>query len=128
MIHDTTVGSTPSCIYILQNTTDVREFLRVRPRNTTSGSPGKAKKYNGRVFSQDSKDHARCRAPSCLQANLVPLPQHLDGTNLDVDEDAVPQEHLQTLMPTDLLGWFNFKTFGIEVVPFGIVEDMDWRH
>jgi len=31
-------------------------------------------------------------------------------------------------MPTDLLGWFNFKTFGIEVVPFGIVEDMDWRH
>ena len=37
---------------------------------------------------------------------------YLDGTDLDVDEDAVPQERLQTLMPTDLLRWFNFKTFG----------------
>jgi hypothetical protein len=42
---------------------------------------------------------------------------YLDGTDLDVDNDAVPQERLQTLMPTDLLRWFNFKTFGIEDPP-----------
>ena len=42
---------------------------------------------------------------------------YLDGTDLDVDEDAVPQEHLQTLVPADLLCWFNFKTFGIKDPP-----------
>ena len=39
---------------------------------------------------------------------------YLDGTNLKVDDDAVPHDRLQTLTPSDLMRWFNMKTFGVE--------------
>jgi Transcriptional activator of glycolytic enzymes len=87
----------------------VREFLHVRPRNTT---------LHGPVFSRHTvrimPDAEHLRA---YKQTLFHCLNYLDGTDLDVDEDAVPQERLQTLMPTDLLRWFNFKTFGIEDPP-----------